>query len=292
MRHRGALLALIAALAILAAACGGSEAPEGGDAPVGLEAVLAGAHAHSLMVDPDSGGRLWLGVHTGLYRSDDRGRSWRPSGLGSADAMNLAGGRAGPFWVAGHDVLERSSDGGESWESVRPDGLPGLDLHGFTVRAGEPDEVVAAVAGQGLYRSTDGGAAFALLSSEVGGSVFGMSMTEDGTLYAADAGRGLLVGPGGGARFALLIEAPGLVAVAAHPKRPDLVMAGGEPGVVVSTDGGRSWQTRFTEAGVSALAVDPGDPMRAYAVGTDAVLYESADSGRSWRAVGPEPAGT
>lgn len=275
-------LALVAVVGL--AACGGSgshgaEAPS----PGSLASILGGGHVHSLIVDREDPKRLWLGLHRGLYVSADAGRTWSLADLQDDDAMNLASAATdGPLWVAGHDVLERSDDDGASWESVRPDGLPGLDLHGFAVRPGRADEIVAAVAGQGLYRSEDGGASFRLLSKQVGPSVFGMALTADDTLFAADPSQGLLVSPDGGSRFRVGIQGQGLVSVAAVPR---LVLAAGEPGVIVSRNGGDLWESAFTDAAVAAVAIDPVHPRRAYAVGNDGRLYATSDAARTWSAV-------
>lgn len=289
--RRTTRLAAIAALVTLIpvlSACSGSA--EDGAAQAATSLPLATAigdgHPHSLMVDARAPDRLWLGVHGGLYRSEDRGASWGLAGLEGEDAMNLAGARGqAPFVVAGHNVFERSPDGGTTWDAVDPSGLPNLDLHGFALRAGQPDEAIAAAAGVGLFRSTDGGASFAPLAREVGASVFGMSYREDGALFAADPQRGLLLSRDGGVSFSVAIEEPGMVTVAAEPDRAGVVVAGGDVGIVVSDDGGRSWDTTFTEAGVAAVALDPADPRKAYAVGQDGNPYRSEDAGRNWAPV-------
>lgn len=279
-------LALVGAIGL--AACGGSDPAGGADASASgsLASILGDSHVHSLIVDRADPARLLLGLHKGLYVSADAGRSWDLADLEGDDAMNIASAAEGAsLWVAGHEVLERSDDDGATWESVRPEGLPGLDIHGFAVRPDRPKEIVAAVAGQGLYGSTDGGASFAPLSTQVGPSVFGMALTSDGPLFATDPSQGLLVSSDGGRTFRLGIQGQGLVSVAAVPRRPRLVLAGGQPGVVVSRDGGDLWESAFTDAGVAAVAIDPSDPRRAYAVGDDGRLYTTGDAARTWSAV-------
>jgi photosystem II stability/assembly factor-like uncharacterized protein len=279
-------LALVGAVGL--AACGGSDSTAGAEAssPGSLASILGDSHVHSLIVDREDPARLLLGLHKGLYVSADAGRSWDLADLEGDDAMNLASAAEGaPLWVAGHEVLKRSDDDGATWESVRPEGLPGLDIHGFAVRPDQPKQIVAAVAGQGLYRSGDGGASFALASTQVGPSVFGMALTADGTLFAADPSQGLFVSSDGGRGFRVGIEGQGIVSVAAVPRRSRLVLVGGQPGVIVSRDGGDRWESAFTDAGVAAVAIDPSDPRRAYAVGDDGRLYTTGDAARTWSAV-------
>ena len=278
-------LALVGAVGL--AACGGSDSAGGSESSSrGSLASIIDSHVHSLIVDRHDSKRLWLGLHSGLYLSADAGRTWDLADLQGDDSMNLATAAKGAsLWVAGHDVLERSDDNGATWESIRPAGLPGLDLHGFAVRPDRPKEIVAAVAGQGLYGSNDAGASFQLLSTRVGPSVFGMALTADGTLFAADPSQGLLVSSDGGRTFRVGIRGQGLVSVAAAPRGPRLVLAGGEPGVIVSRDGGEVWESAFRDVGVAAVAIDPSDPRRAYAVGDDGRIYMTGDAARTWSAV-------
>lgn len=299
MRFRGGLAAhslAAAALAVAAAlglvACGGSNSAAEPPATSGdsLASILGDGHVHSLAVDEGDPAQLWLGVHGGLYRSADRGRTWRLIGLEGEDAMNIASaGEGAPLWIAGHEVLERSDDDGATWESLRPAGLPGLDLHGYAVRPSQPDEILTAVAGQGLFRSGDAGRTFDLVSKEMGPGVFGMALTRDGTLFAADPGQGLFVSVDGGRTFRAAVQGAGLVSVAAVPGQPRLVLAAGEPGVIVSRDGGDLWETAYRGAAAAAVAIDPGDPARAYVVTTDGRLLTTADAARTWTEVGAGP---
>ena len=278
-----AAIGLSMALALSAAGCadGAAEPPRSGP----LTEILGELHAHSLAVDPEDPQRLLLGIHGGLYVSGDGGRTWRLEALEGADVMNLAGGRDGaPIWVAGHEVLARSSDGAGGFEDVRPSGLPGLDLHGFAVREGRSEELYAAVAGEGLYRSEDGARSFALLTRSVGASVHGMGVTADGTLIAADPAQGLLIGAGDGRTFRRPLRGEGLVDVALAPEQPGLVLAAG-PGLYVSRDGGRRFTPALPQARLAAVAIAPSDPDRAYAIRDDGAVFTSADGARTWSAV-------
>jgi len=147
---------------------------------------------HSLLVDPTDPQTLVLRTHTGLYLSKDGGRHWRLSGLPGDDAINLARPAGRTVCLAGHNVFEKSVDGGTTWAAVRPSGLPSLDIHGFAVDPRSPRTLYAAVAGQGLYRSTDGARSFSLLSNEVGGAVMALAVMRDGRILAGDMQQGLL----------------------------------------------------------------------------------------------------
>lgn len=268
------------ALLFAAVACGsGEQSPL---AAGSLRQVMGDQHAHSLKVDPGDPDALLLGLHGGLYRSTDAGVSWRLAALDGDDAMNIVGARGGaPVWVAGHNVLERSLDGGESFAPVRPEGLPNLDLHGFAVREGAPAEIYAAAAGEGLYRSRDGGESFRLVSRTVGPSAFGLAVRRDGTLLVSDPSAGFLISGDGGRTFRMPLRGEGLVSVAIEPGGRGLVVVGGQPGLYLSRDGARSFEEGFSDA-VAAVAIAPSDPRRVYAAGSDGTLFVSEDGARTW----------
>ena len=254
----------------------------------GRELASAGlphtADYHALLVSPSDPPRLTLGTHDGLYQSVDGGRHWRFTALAGEDAMNLARPTATTIWLAGHDVFKKSSDGGRSWQDVHPSGLPGLDVHGFAVDPRDPDTLYAAIAGQGLYRSRDGGRTFSLLSRGVGGNVMALAISPDGRILAGDMRQGLLESRDGNSwKQTLRAQLMGLAINPANPKR---VLATGA-GIALSTDGGRSWRSVLDLAdGAGPVAWSASNPALAYAVGFDRLLYRSRDGGESWQPVG------
>jgi len=239
---------------------------------------------HALLVSPSDARDIVLGTHAGLYVSIDGGRTWHTGELAGRDAMNLVRTGDGTVWAAGHNVLFRRTNGGTTWEEVRPDGLPSLDLHGFAVDPRGAKTLYAAVAGEGLYRSKDGGRTFSAVSTDVGARVFGLAILRSGRVLAADVDEGVLASDDGEKSWDVALDAP-IVGLAANPARPNVVLAVGAA-VHRSEDGGRTWRKVFTPAqGGGPVAWAPSDPKIAYLVGYDRVLYRSADGGRSWRAV-------
>jgi photosystem II stability/assembly factor-like uncharacterized protein len=240
---------------------------------------------HSLSVSPTDANSILLGTHSGLYRSGDGGRTWALQALSGQDAMNLARPSGNTLWTAGHNVLAKSTDGGRRWVDVRPDGLPTLDLHGFAVDPRNVRTLYAAVAGQGLYRSTDNGVSFSRVSKEVGGAVMALAVTPSGGILAGDMEQGLLASKDGGRTWRRVL-ATRLMGIALNPTDPKRLLAAG-PGVLLSTDGGRRWRQPLKIAeGAGPVAWSPGSPNVAYVVGYDRILYRSSDGGEAWRAVG------
>ncbi|MBI4013906.1 MAG: hypothetical protein HY359_16430 [Candidatus Rokubacteria bacterium] len=163
----------MAAAVALTAATGTSAAQQHvGKASPGFE------HVHALAVDAD-GRALWLGAHTGLFRSEDGGRSWRPAALplksGHADIMTVATDPADPrlIYTATHDDgAFKTTDGGATWRPINA-GLGGPDVHGLAIDPNTPAKLHAAVRdkGEGIYRSTDGGEKWVRVDDGPGGEV-------------------------------------------------------------------------------------------------------------------------
>ena len=121
-------------------------------------------HVHALTMDAD-GQTLWLGAHTGLFRSQDRGKTWKGVALpvthAHQDVMAVAGDPRDPkvLYVGTHEAgVFRTRDGGLAWTVVNA-GLKGLDVHGLAVDPRAPLKLHTAVRGpgEGVYRTTDGG---------------------------------------------------------------------------------------------------------------------------------------
>jgi photosystem II stability/assembly factor-like uncharacterized protein len=238
---------------------------------------------HSLLVDATDADRVLLGTHVGIYETMDGGRRWTFAGLEGDDAMNLVRTATGTLWVAGHGVLKKSADGGASWEDVRPDGLPGIDVHGFAVDPGDDQVIYAAIAGEGLYRSDDGGASFEDVSKGVGPAVYGLAVTPDGRVLAAEQ-RGVFASEDGGTTWQTLLE-ENVVGLAVRPGDEQTILAVGS-GIFRTSDGGRTWRkVQEISEGGWPVAWAPSDPERAYVVGFDRELYRSSDAGATWQIV-------
>lgn len=239
---------------------------------------------HSLLVAPSDPNRLLLGTHNGLYSSTDGGRRWSFEGLSGQDAMNLARPTNGVIWTAGHNVLARSRDGGATWSDVRPTGLPSLDVHGFAVDPQDAKTLYAAIAGQGLYRSTDGAESFVPISRTVGPAVMALAVTPEARILAGDMDRGLLTSRDNGKTWHRTL-AQGVMGLALNPADPKRAIATAS-GIFVSTDQGESWREvlSLTEGG-GPVAWSPSNPKIAYVVSFDRTLYKTTDGGSTWQPV-------
>jgi photosystem II stability/assembly factor-like uncharacterized protein len=135
-------------------------------------------HVHALAVTAD-GRTLFLGAHSGLFRSEDGGRSWQPVALPSkhphVDVMAVTPHPedAGTVYVATHEAgVFKAIDGGKSWQEANA-GLAGVDVHGLAIDPRDPQKLHAAVRdkGEGIYRSTARGAKWVRVDDGPGGEV-------------------------------------------------------------------------------------------------------------------------
>lgn len=261
------------------AACGA-----GGGGSAGLP---TGDHVHSLAVTTD--GDLLLGLHGGLYRSDD-GEVWELVGLHGEDAMVLAASLDQPIFVAGHEVLYRSDDGGETFTPLRPADLPGLDLHAFAQAPTDGRSVYAYAVGHGLFWSGDAGETWEQRADagHVPPDLFGIAVTGDGsdTLAMTSPGSGIYRSTDGGVTLES-VAAISAWAVAVDPTDSRVVWALTGEGLGRSSDLGETWETVSSLPGVDgqplALAVGDGDLW--LVTEEPRSLYRSSDGGETWEQV-------
>jgi photosystem II stability/assembly factor-like uncharacterized protein len=135
-------------------------------------------HVHALAIDVE-GRSLLLGAHTGLFRSEDRGKSWQKVTLSPKhahlDVMAIAPDPKDPLtiYVGTHEAgAFKTTDSGATWTEINA-GLAGLDVHGLAIDPSASGKLHASVRekGEGIYRTTDGGAKWTRVDDGPGGEV-------------------------------------------------------------------------------------------------------------------------
>jgi hypothetical protein len=210
------------------------------------------------------------------------------------------------------------------WRLVGPTNIGGR-IVSLAVDPHRADTVYAAAASGGLWVSRDAAQTFAPAWPEAATQAMGaVAAAPDGTLYVgtgeANPGGGSLTYEGTGVYRSTnrgktwqpvgLRDSGAVGAIAVHPRNSrrllvaatgSLYAPGGDRGVYLSTNAGRSWRrtlgvpNEFT--GAVDVQIDPTDPRRAYAVlwdhrrtpqqrtygGVGSGVYRSTDGGVTWQ---------
>lgn len=214
----------------------------------------AGGHFHTLLLSPDLR-TLFAGTHLGLFRSEDRGLTWRLSAprFSGEEVHGLARDpRKGIIYAATHGQgLLQSHDGGRHWRECSR-GLPARDLHALALDPRPPHLLYVWVVGYGLFRSDGCQGPWS-------------QMTGAHTLT-------------------------GVEGLAVHPQESERLYAGTEKGIWVSSDGGRHWE--FPEGGLphrtAGLAIPPWRPDLLFAATLQGAFVGKTD-GTGWEPLPPHP---
>jgi photosystem II stability/assembly factor-like uncharacterized protein len=221
-----------------------------------------GGDARAFAVDPQNRSHMYLGTATGwMYESQNGGGDWkRLAWVGKRDDLVLdslvvnAGDAKRILvgaWVLGSPDggIFLSKDGGASWESES-------DMHGQSIRAltaapSNPNIVIAGTL-KGVYRSTDGGDHWKLISPE-------------------------------GSHELHEVES-----IAIDPVNPDIIYAGTWHLPWKTVDGGQHWTNMkegiIDDSDVFSIIVDPKDSKTVYASACSGI-YKSQTAGDKFQKV-------
>jgi photosystem II stability/assembly factor-like uncharacterized protein len=220
-------------------------------------------HIHGLAVDPGDAAIVYIATHAGLVKGTGD-TDWQFVGDDRSDFMGFTVHPMVPglMVASGHPAegsqapnprgLMVSRDGGRTWRPLTLEGI--ADFHALTLSRADGDTLYGWNVGRnpGLYRVS----------------------LRTGTWRRVDA-RGL------GEVYAL----------SAHPRERETVVAGTRSGLLVSRDGGQSWDslgTALRGVTVTAVAFHPEtlQVLVAYAVHPELGLVQSLDGGLTWTSLG------
>ncbi len=249
---------------------------------------------------PDQPNVFYIGVvNGGVWKTTDYGRTWDPifddQPTGSIGAIAIAPSNARVIYVGSGEGLQR----------------PDLST------------------GDGIYKSTDGGATWTHLGLRDGQQIPQIAVDPRnenrlfvavlGHPYGANSERGLFRSLDGGLTFTRVLykdDDTGAADVVIDPANPDIVYAvlwearqapwengefvGPGSGVYKSTDGGTTWRPltnglpTFAADGLGrvGLTIAPSNPRRLFATveaERHGGLYRSDDAGETWALVNPGP---
>jgi photosystem II stability/assembly factor-like uncharacterized protein len=301
--RRNPLLALLAVLILLSAR---SQAIEPGWLPFGPD----GGDARSIAPDPHDKSHLYLGTANGwIYESHSAGSEWkRLARVGKRDDLVLDSIVIDPLkpsrilvgtWILGSadGGLYISEDGGVSW-NVSP------EMKGQSIRAlaSAPSDGATLVAGtlKGVYRSSDSGAHWQLISSAGSQELhevesIAIDPKDPKTIYAGTWHLAWKTTDGGTNWSNIkegVIDDSDVFSIIVDPKDPNVVYASACSGIYKSETAGARFQKiqgiPSTARRTRVLMQDPQHQNIVFA-GTTEGLYRTTDSGKTWiRTTGPE----
>jgi photosystem II stability/assembly factor-like uncharacterized protein len=190
-----------------------------------------------------------------------------------------------------------------TWTQINT-GLPSaaVDAGAITVAQATPSTLYAttrtASGNGGLFKSTDGGANWKIISSVVGVNSVAVDPRNSLVVYAL-TGHGLLKSSNGGETWSAAgkgLPSPYVYLVVIDPVTPSTLFAvigGLNGGIFKSTSGGASWNalnTGLTNSFFNSLVIDPATPSKLFALASGPappnppgpLLLTSTDGGESW----------
>lgn len=261
---------------ILYLASGGSgifKSPDQGHTWTQVGASLVGptggeAGANTLIEDPTANSTLYAGTADSVFKTIDGGATWNRSVSGMPTDPTVYGLTLDPQQtsviyaaLAFGGGVYKSVDSGASWASASS-GIPlgpawsggaGLSIYAIAADA-QHSGVVYAGTDLGVYKTTDGGASWGVISNGMG--------------------------------------TPWTMAVAVDPTDSNNVYATGATGFYKSTDGGATWVASDTGLNgylMTTIRIDPNQPSTLYlsenyptGYGAAGYVFMSTDSGDTW----------
>jgi photosystem II stability/assembly factor-like uncharacterized protein len=242
-------------------------------------------------------GSLYIDTLAGLFRSDDRGKTFRSvlDGFRASSVQDLAFDADGKLLVGVyHTQMVFQQRHGLTFKPIG--NTPDIVLDGFTngvAVAGSPTDpnvILVATDEQGLFRTENGGRSWTPAAVSDGATVFAhsrMSFPTSTRVYLVsltDTPMGLYRSDDAGGTFVGLASLA-FGAIAVDPRNADVLYVGtydSGDGLFKSTDGGRTLHDLGQPGAFSALAVDHRYPQIIYAGQRSGRVIRSLDGGKTF----------
>jgi photosystem II stability/assembly factor-like uncharacterized protein len=177
-------------------------------------------------------------------------------------------------------LTQSASAAVDTWTALDSEGTIG----NLVADPSNPETVYAGTSA-GIYKTTDGGDTWVLISP-AGVEAWVLAIVGD-TLYARFPGRGPARSSDEGQTWSSIPGLPpGISEVAADPRFPNRIWAASGSKLFLSTDGGATWHGRKRPVNkrrqpLTDLDVDPAGPW-VYVLNTNG-FFRSTDSGKTWQ---------
>ena len=268
-------------------------------------------HIHSVFRIPTDG-TILMGAHTGLFKSTDNGKTFVRTQIKSTDPsvstdgefMNFAYDGTNKILYGGtHDSgLLKSTDLGLTW-SKADTGIDGQDIHSLAINPLDPNRIYAYSVGKGLFGTQDGAKSWNKIDDgpknpNVKGFAYMPTFTsmDRNMRKKGSTNIGYLwSGTGGGlessfACFCGWTLSQGIpknttvYALAVDPLNKSAMLVAEKDGLYRTADEAKTFTKVSSELkDVGALWFDIQDQKTALAATNAGVIYQSDDSGISWK---------
>jgi photosystem II stability/assembly factor-like uncharacterized protein len=222
---------------------------------------LSMGNCQELTIDPTDASLLYAAGSNYTHRSTDGGETWVYTYVPSFYFYGITAHPSTPGVLYGSGMmyvsalwkmaLHTSSDSGATWTTtILYDGTTHSYARDIAVCYSNPDVIYVcgytydAVALPLLFKSTDGGATFEDISSNLQTGFY-------------------------------------LYTVGVNPTDPDIVYLGASSGIYRSTDGGTTWTYQYNATSSYTMVTTPLDPDLVYC-GAYNSIYKSMDAGSTW----------
>jgi photosystem II stability/assembly factor-like uncharacterized protein len=250
--------------------------------------VLGNVQAFTVFVHPDDPQTVFAGTNDGVWRSTDRGATFKRTDFPDAKKevwCFMTDSRDPKRILAGASPIDvyRSDDSGQSWRKLPTPAIGSHCKGPFASRVmrlaqnpRKPEEIFAALEINGVMHSSDGGESWTDCS--------------DGLIKLAEL-------PHLKSKIVSDTTAEGMLdghAVTINPADPEAAIVALRMGLFRTTDKGKTWQDmemrRFSPITYGRdVKASPAEPNTLYAAlsvaaaSHDGALYRSQDGGRSWK---------
>ena len=256
---------------------------------------LTGAVVRELAVDARNPATLYAATENQLYKTTDRGATWRPwaaqaQGLITALAIDPTNGQT--LYVGTTEGFFKTTDGGATLANIT-NRLGNVMIFTIAVDPLTPSNVYLGSVGA-LFKSTDGGANFTplplpLTSQRVG--TVAIDPQASMTVYAG-TGRGVLKTTNGGASWTInnngLTNIPmGVSRLALDPRNPQTLYAFAQGALYQTVNGAGLWERLNAQnfSGTGIILIDPLVSTTLYVASGAQGLLKSTDGGTSFSPV-------
>lgn len=275
------------------------QAVNAGTTAKGKAVRIDGVNVNFVRFDPNNVDTLYIGTNVGMYRTEQSGGSWVKLGLPAASYGSFAiDPNATSILYAAHGgTIYKSSDTGVKWSIVYYESKPDRAFTTLTVHPTNSSFVYAGTNRGEILLSKDFGNTWQLYSSigiidPVRTMLFASGNT---TMFILTQTKGLYKSVDSGTTWlslkATLTKYPNannITSLATLPNKPDTLYIASGYGLLLTNDGGTSWQpiqtlVPFSSQPINLVAVNPENPSIIYVIVGNRVR-KSLDGGRTWDA--------